>query len=380
MQTVSQNRSHGGTQGVYRHASRETRTDMTFSVYVPDHRDGAKLPVVWYLSGLTCTHANVTEKGEFRGACAEHGLIFVAPDTSPRGEGVPGDPANSYDFGLGAGFYVDATQAPFARNYRMWSYVTEELPKLVAEHFPVDASRQSIMGHSMGGHGALTVALRHPDRYRAASAFSPIVAPSRVPWGIKALGGYLGDNKDAWRKHDTVALIEDGAKFSGFPGRLWRCRSIPHRAAQARNCCRRPARRPASPSPCGARAATTTAIISSRPSWPIICAGTRRGSRLEPRIRQRAWRRAEIRCQQPLADEIAGRARPELVGIAAHIDACRGDELAGVHVAQIDVDIENEVRNLLHHAGDFEIGAKLSRQLSRRIRRRPANCSDAPQH
>jgi S-formylglutathione hydrolase len=216
VQTVSLNRSHGGTQGVYRHASRETKTDMTFSVYVPDHREATKLPVVWYLSGLTCTHANVTEKGEFRAACAQHGLIFVAPDTSPRGEGVPGDAANAYDFGLGAGFYVDATEAPFARNYRMWSYVTAELPQLVAEHFPVDAKRQSIMGHSMGGHGALTVALRHPDRYRAATAFSPIVAPSQVPWGVKALGGYLGNNKDAWRKHDAVALIEEGAKFPEF--------------------------------------------------------------------------------------------------------------------------------------------------------------------
>ena len=213
MQTVSKNRSYGGTQGVYRHASAETKTDMTFSVFVPDHREGTKLPVVTYLSGLTCTHANVTEKGEFREACAEHGLIFVAPDTSPRGEGVPGDPANSYDFGLGAGFYVDATEAPFARNYRMWSYLTEELPKLIAGQFPVDTARQSIMGHSMGGHGALTCALRHPDRYRAASAFAPIVAPSQVPWGVKALGGYLGSNKSAWRKHDTVALIEDGAKF-----------------------------------------------------------------------------------------------------------------------------------------------------------------------
>jgi S-formylglutathione hydrolase len=213
MQTVSKNRSYGGTQGVYRHASSATGTDMTFSVYVPDHREGTKLPVVTYLSGLTCTHANVTEKGEFRSPCAEHGLIFIAPDTSPRGEGVPGDPANSYDFGLGAGFYVDATQAPFARNYRMWSYVTDELPKLIAEQFPVDAKRQSIMGHSMGGHGALTCALRNPHRYRAASAFAPIVAPSQVPWGIKALGGYLGNNRDAWRTHDTVALIEDGAKF-----------------------------------------------------------------------------------------------------------------------------------------------------------------------
>jgi S-formylglutathione hydrolase len=216
IQTVSLNKSHGGVQGVYKHASTETGTDMTFSVYVPPHPDGAKLPVVWYLSGLTCTHANVTEKGEFRAACAELGLIFVAPDTSPRGENVPGDPAGAYDFGLGAGFYVDATQAPFARNYRMWSYVTAELPKLVAAHFPVDAARQSILGHSMGGHGALTAALRHPDRYRAASAFAPIVAPSQVPWGIKALGGYLGDDKQAWRKHDAVALIEDGARFSGL--------------------------------------------------------------------------------------------------------------------------------------------------------------------
>lgn len=212
MQTVSLNRCFAGTQGVYKHASTATGTEMTFSIYVPPHPDGAKLPVVWYLSGLTCTHANVTEKGEFRAACAELGLIFVAPDTSPRGADVPGDPQNAYDFGLGAGFYVDATREPFARHYQMWSYVTEELPQLICANFPADASRQSIMGHSMGGHGALTAALRHPDRYRAASAFAPIVAPSQVPWGIKALGGYLGDDKAAWRKHDAVALIEDGAR------------------------------------------------------------------------------------------------------------------------------------------------------------------------
>ena len=164
-------------QGVYKHSSRETGTGMTFSVYIPPHQGDAKLPVVWYLSGLTCTHANVTEKGEYRRTCAELGLIFVAPDTSPRGN-VPGDPTGAYDFGLGAGFYVDATQPPFARNYRMWSYVTEELPELIAAQFPADLKRQSILGHSMGGHGALTIAPSHPDRYRAASAFSPIVAPS----------------------------------------------------------------------------------------------------------------------------------------------------------------------------------------------------------
>jgi S-formylglutathione hydrolase len=189
---------------------------MSFSVYVPPHQAGTKLPVVWYLSGLTCTHANVTEKGEYRKACAELGLIFVAPDTSPRGDNVPGDPAGAYDFGLGAGFYVDAKQPPFVRNYRMWSYVTKELPETIIANFPVDSGRQSIMGHSMGGHGALTVALSHPARYRAATAFSPITAPSEVPWGTKALGGYLGRDKQAWRKHDTVALIEDGARYSEF--------------------------------------------------------------------------------------------------------------------------------------------------------------------
>jgi S-formylglutathione hydrolase len=216
IETISLNRSHGGMQGVYRHDSRQTGTSMTFSLYVPPTRDDAKLPVVWYLSGLTCTHANVTEKGEYRNACAELGLIFVAPDTSPRGDGVPGDSARAYDFGLGAGFYVDATQAPFSRNYRMWSYITEELPALVEANFPGDLGRQSILGHSMGGHGALTIALSHPGRYRAASAFSPIAAPSQVPWGIKALGGYFGDDKPVWRKHDAVALIEDGARFPDF--------------------------------------------------------------------------------------------------------------------------------------------------------------------
>jgi S-formylglutathione hydrolase len=209
-ETVSTAKTFGGMQGVYRHQSTATGTPMTFSVYVPPHAEGEKLPVVWYLSGLTCTHANVTDKGEFRRACAELGLIFVAPDTSPRGGGVADDPG--YDFGQGAGFYVDATQAPWAPHFRMRSYVTTELPALVAAHFPADMDRQSIMGHSMGGHGALTIGLTLPDRFRAVSAFAPIVAPSQVPWGEKALAGYLGDDRAAWRRHDAVALVEDGAR------------------------------------------------------------------------------------------------------------------------------------------------------------------------
>jgi S-formylglutathione hydrolase len=213
LQQLSAAKSFDGVQAVYRHASSATGTDMTFSMFVPAHEAGETLAVVWFLSGLTCTHANVTEKGEFRAACAKHRLIFVAPDTSPRGDGVPDDPDSAYDLGLGAGFYVDATEPPWAANYRMWSYVTEELPELLFAHFPADAKRQGIIGHSMGGHGALTVGLRHPDRFRSVSAFAPIVAPSQVPWGQKALGNYLGADRTAWRAHDAVALIEDGARL-----------------------------------------------------------------------------------------------------------------------------------------------------------------------
>jgi S-formylglutathione hydrolase len=212
LEIVSTAKSFGGTQGVYRHASRETGSDMTFAVYLPPQAAaaGAKLPVLWFLSGLTCTHANVMEKGGYQRVCAELGLILVAPDTSPRGAGVPDDSA--YDFGQGAGFYVDATQEPFARNFRMYSYIADELPTLIEQHFPVDPARQGIAGHSMGGHGALTLSLRNPGRYRSVSAFAPIVAPSFVPWGEKALGGYLGPNRSAWRRHDAVALIDDGAR------------------------------------------------------------------------------------------------------------------------------------------------------------------------
>lgn len=213
IETLSEVRAHGGVQGVYRHASAVTHTDMIFSVFVPGGARGA-MPVLWYLSGLTCTHANVTEKGEFRAACAEAGVIFVATDTSPRGEEVPDDPDGLWDFGQGAGFYVDATEAPWDRHFNMWSYVADELPAMVAEHFPADIKRQSITGHSMGGHGALTLALRLPGRFRSVSAFAPIVAPSQVPWGRKALRHYLGEDRAAWRKHDAVAAIKDGARVA----------------------------------------------------------------------------------------------------------------------------------------------------------------------
>jgi S-formylglutathione hydrolase len=214
LETLSTVRSFGGVQGVYRHESRKTGTSMVFSVYVPPQAEQGPRPVVWYLSGLTCTHANVTEKGQFQRACAELGLIFVAPDTSPRGEGVPDDPA--YDFGQGAGFYVDATQEPWSRHFRMESYITEELPQVLAANFPVDMDRQAITGHSMGGHGALALALKAPGRWKSVSAFAPISSPMRCPWGEKALDGYLGSDRDAWRRYDAAALIEDGARLPGL--------------------------------------------------------------------------------------------------------------------------------------------------------------------
>ena len=211
MEQLSANRCHGGTQGVYTDQSSQTGTPMNFSVFVPDHAEGAKLPVLWYLSGLTCTQANVTEKGEYRAACAAAGVIFVAPDTSPRGDDVPDDEA--YDFGKGAGFYVDATQEPWAKNFRMRSYIEQELPDLIAANFPTDMDRQGITGHSMGGHGALTIALRNSGRFRSVSAFAPIVSPLNCPWGEKALTGYIGANRNDWRQYDACALIEDGARL-----------------------------------------------------------------------------------------------------------------------------------------------------------------------
>lgn len=211
METVAEYAAHGGVQKVLRHASRDTGTEMTFAVFLPPQAEQGRCPVLWYLSGLTCTHANVMEKGEYRRDAAARGLIVVCPDTSPRGTDVADDAA--YDLGQGAGFYVDAVQEPWSRHFRMESYVTRELPGLIAEHFPADMARQGIFGHSMGGHGALTLALKNPDRYRSCSAFSPIVAPSQVPWGEKAFGTYLGDDRTEWRRHDAVALIEEGARF-----------------------------------------------------------------------------------------------------------------------------------------------------------------------
>ncbi len=214
VETISEAKGHGGVQGVYRHRSRETGTAMTFALFLPAQAKSGPVPLLTYLSGLTCTHANVVEKGEYRAACAEAGIAFLAPDTSPRGDDVPGDPDGAWDFGHGAGFYVDATEEPWAANYRMWSYVDEELPALVSERFPLDMERQGITGHSMGGHGALTVALRNPDHFRSVSAFAPIVAPGQVPWGEKALSRYLGSDRASWRAHDAVALIEDGARVA----------------------------------------------------------------------------------------------------------------------------------------------------------------------
>ena len=211
LDVVSQSRCFDGIQFTYRHRSSETATEMRFAAFIPPQADQRPVPIVWYLSGLTCTEENFTVKAGAQRIAAELGLLLIAPDTSPRGDGVPGDPAGSYDFGLGAGFYVDAMQEPWSRNYRMATYIERELPTLVKSELPADMTRQSIMGHSMGGHGALTIALRNQDRYASVSAFSPICSPMNCPWGEKALSGYLGGNKERWRRYDACALLEDGA-------------------------------------------------------------------------------------------------------------------------------------------------------------------------
>ncbi|MBB3453072.1 S-formylglutathione hydrolase [Rhizobium sp. BK313] len=215
MNIISQNTAFGGMQGVFSHESEACRCEMTFAVFVPPQAIKEPCPVVWYLSGLTCTHANVMEKGEYRRLAAEFGLIVVCPDTSPRGNDVP-DELTNWQMGKGAGFYLDATEEPWAENYRMYTYITEELPSLVSRQFRMDISRQGIFGHSMGGHGAMTIALKNPDRFKSCSAFAPIVQPSTADWSAPAFEKYLAADKAAWRKYDACALVEDGARFPEF--------------------------------------------------------------------------------------------------------------------------------------------------------------------
>ena len=212
METLSTEKSFDGVQGVYRHAASQTKCDMTFAVYMPPQAEAGPVPVLWYLSGLTCTHANVMEKGEYRRVAAELGLAIIAPDTSPRGADVPDEPDN-WQFGCGAGFYVDASEAPYEMHYRMYSYIRDELPVLVGNAFNLDMSRQGIFGHSMGGHGALVMALRNPDRFCSASAFAPIVNPSTADLSSSAFARYLGSDQAAWRAYDAVSLVEDGHSF-----------------------------------------------------------------------------------------------------------------------------------------------------------------------
>jgi S-formylglutathione hydrolase len=210
METISEARSFEGVQGVYRHDAKATNCSMEFSVYLPPQAAAGPVPVLYWLSGLTCTWENFTVKAGAQRYAAEHGIALVAPDTSPRGLDLPGE-HDDWDFGSGAGFYVDATAVPWSDHYRMYSYVTEELPALVHERFPVDPARQSVFGHSMGGHGALVAALRNPERYRSVSAFAPIVAPSRCPWGEKAFQRYLGNDRRSWQRYDACELVAASA-------------------------------------------------------------------------------------------------------------------------------------------------------------------------
>jgi len=212
MEKVSENRCFGGVQGVYTHVSEATGTHMTYGLFLPEEAEDHPVPVLWYLSGLTCTHENAMVKAGAQCWAAEQGIALVFPDTSPRGEGVPNDEA--YDLGQGAGFYVNATEAPWAANFRMWDYVAEELPQLLGQHFAVDLERQAITGHSMGGHGAFTLAMGLPGRYRSVSAFSPICNPTGSDWGRKQLTAYLGADESTWAAHDASLLMAE----HGFDG------------------------------------------------------------------------------------------------------------------------------------------------------------------
>ncbi len=216
LEILADQRLFGGRQLTCRHASVETGGDMRLALYLPPAAADGPVPALWFLSGLTCTEENVTVKAGAQRFAAREGLAFIAPDTSPRGPDVPDDPDGAWDFGLGAGFYVDAVQAPWAKHYRIRSYLERELPALLAGAFPLDLSRQGVTGHSMGGHGALTLALRDPGRFRSVSAFAPIASPMNCPWGQKALTGYLGPDRAAWRAYDACALIEDGAQLDAL--------------------------------------------------------------------------------------------------------------------------------------------------------------------
>ena len=215
MEKISQSKNHHGTQFVYRHDADTLRCSMNFGIYLPDNIS-APAPALFWLSGLTCTENNFITKAGAQRVASELGMILVAPDTSPRGEGVPDDPDGAYDFGLGAGFYVNAIQPLWQQHYQMRDYVEQELHQLVLESFPVDQKRLGIFGHSMGGHGALTMALRSPDKFRSVSAFSPICSPINSPWGEKALRGYLGEDPSIWRDYDACSLINDGAQVSSI--------------------------------------------------------------------------------------------------------------------------------------------------------------------
>jgi len=212
METLSENRCFGGTQGVYKHAAKSTNCDMTFAVFLPEEAQHGPVPVLWFLSGLTCTHENAMIKAGAQGWAAEQGIALVFPDTSPRGEGVANDEA--YDLGQGAGFYVNATEAPWAAHFQMETYIAEELPALLAEKFPLDMDRQAITGHSMGGHGALTLAMKLRGRFRSVSAFAPICNPTESEWGQKQFSAYLGSEKAKWSAHDACVLMAAG----GFDG------------------------------------------------------------------------------------------------------------------------------------------------------------------
>ena len=212
LEQIGSNQSFGGQQLRYKHQSSVLNCEMTFSIYLPPQAEKGPVPVLYWLSGLTCNDENFVQKAGAQQHAAEHGIAIVCPDTSPRGDGVADDPEGAYDMGLGAGFYVNATQQPWSEHYQMYSYITDELPALINGEFPVDSQRASISGHSMGGHGALTIALKNPGQYKSVSAFSPIVSPLSCPWGDKVLSNYLGDDRETWAQYDSVELVKSATE------------------------------------------------------------------------------------------------------------------------------------------------------------------------